>query len=188
MMIQGRPSSLSGIIQAQASSLSGLGDDASDLLDQGIDINQAPITDPSFPIDNGFGLPNSGSPPVTITAPSSNLIGQCAVTAADGSCQTYYAAPLATSSGGVNVPAGAAGSLASVLSSIFGSAASVANTALKSTTQTCQVINGQTVCTTSSTGGGSPTTSVAGLGGISTTTLMLLGIGVVALLAFGGKK
>lgn len=191
MMIQGRPSSLSGIIQAQASSLSGLGDDASDLLDQGIDINQAPITDPSFPTGT-FTLPGSGGSsgdvPVTITAPSSNLIGQCAVIGSDGSCQTYYAAPLASTSGGVNVPAGAAGSLASILSSLFGSAASVANTALKSTTQTCQVINGQTLCTTSSTGGGSPTTSVAGLGGISTSTLMLLGIGVVALLAFGGKK
>jgi hypothetical protein len=187
MMIQGRPSSLSGIISAQASSLSGLGDcDPDDLVCQGIDTNIPSTLDPSFPT----GSVGGGSTPVTITAPSSNLIGQCAVLNPDGSCATYYAAPLSSTSGGTigsGVSTSAAGSLASILSSFFGSAASVANTALKSTTQTCQVINGQTVCTTESTGGGSPTTT-ASIGGLSSSTLLILGIGVIALLAFGGKK
>lgn len=176
MMIKGKASTLSGLVSAQPSTLSGLGR----LLGLG-DCTE----DDDGNIACDIGDPTPSPTPVTTTPITTTpLTGTCAVWNADGTCGTWNAP--STTTPGVT---GATNSTnwGSLLSNIFGDAASVASTALKSSTQTCQVINGATVCTTT-TSGGAPTSSVSGLLGSSSTPLLMIGLGVLVLMMFTGKK
>lgn len=175
MMIKGKASTLSGLVSAQPSTLSGLGR----LMGLG---DCTEDDDGNIACDIGDPTPSA---PVVTPVTTSPLTGTCASWNADGTCGTWNA-PSTTSTPGVT---GATNSTnwGSVLSNLFGDAAGVASTALKSSTQTCQVINGATVCTTT-TAGGAPTSSVSGSLGGSTTPLLLIGLGVLALVMFSGKK
>ena len=97
---------------------------------------------------------------------------------------------IATGTAAPSVTSGAGGTnWGNLLSSIFGDAASVASTALRSSSQTCQVVNGQTVCTTNTTGGALPVTSTANLlGGSSSSLLWMLGLGAIVLVVVSGKR
>jgi hypothetical protein len=162
MMVKGKASTLSGLVNAKSSTLSGLG--LWGLRGLGDDDGGGDDIDTS--IDNQVSDNPEDTPYEVYTGPSGQITSNT---------------PAGTSGGSTN--------WGNVLSSLFGAAASTAQTALKSTTQTCQVINGTTVCTTSSTGGVTPVNSAGVLGFGGSSSILLVGLAaVVVLVVVAGKK